>query len=132
MVFVDANLVIYHVEQPAIWGPKASARIADLMAAGESPAVTDLVRMECLVGPLRRGDAKLLNDFRAFFSSPDVRVLTITAAVAETAAVLRAVHGFRPLDALHLAAAIEHHCSLFLTHDAHLARCTAMAVEVLT
>ena len=35
MVFLDANPVIYHVEQPAEWGPKSSARITALVAAGE-------------------------------------------------------------------------------------------------
>ena len=36
------------------------------------------------------------------------------------------------LDSVHLAAAIEHGCGLFLTADAQLARCTAISVEVLT
>ncbi len=35
-------------------------------------------------------------------------------------------------DCLHLAAAIEHGCGLFLTNDAQLPRCSAIAVEVLT
>lgn len=96
MVFLDANPVIYHVEQPARWGPKASARITAFVAGGEELALTDLVRMECLVGPLKKGDANLVNDFRTFFSSPDVRALPITAAVADRAAVIRAAHGFKP------------------------------------
>lgn len=74
MVFLDANPVIYHVEQPATWGPKTSARITAFVAGGEELAVTDLVRMECLIGPLKKGDTNLANDFRTFFSSPDVRV----------------------------------------------------------
>lgn len=132
MVFVDANPVIYHVEQPAIWGPKASARITALVAAGEPLAVTVLVRMECLVGPLKKGDAKLLNDFRTFFNSPDVRVLAITALVADRAAMIRATHGFKPLDALHLAAAAEHGCGMFLTNDAGLKGFPDITVEILT
>ncbi len=88
--------------------------------------------MECLVGPLKKGDAKLLNDFRTFFNSPDVRVLAITAAVADRAAMIRATHGFKPLDALHLAAAIAHGCGLFLTNDAQLKKCGGITVEVFT
>ena len=54
--------------------------------------------MECLVGPLKKGDAKLLNDFRTFFNSPDVRVLAITAAVADRAAMIRIVDvGYRDI-----------------------------------
>ena len=132
MVFLDANPVIYHVEQPAICGPKASARITALVATGEELAVTDLVRMEFLVGPLKQGDAQLLNDFRTFFNSPDVRVLAITARVADRAAMVRAAHGFKPLDALHLAAAVEHGCARFLTNDAGLRAFPDISVEVLS
>jgi predicted nucleic acid-binding protein len=132
MVFLDANPVIYHVEQPATWGPKASARITALIVAGELLAVTDLVRMECLVGPLKKGDATLLKDFRTFFQSPDVRVLSITAAVADRAALIRATHGFKPLDALHLAAAVEHGCTRFLTNDGGLKAFPDIPVEVLS
>jgi predicted nucleic acid-binding protein len=132
MVFLDANPVIYHVEQPPLWGPKASTRITAIVAAGEELSVSDLVRMECLVGPLKRNDTNLLNDFRTFFSLPDVRVLAVTASVADRAAVIRAVHGFRPLDALHLAAAIEHQCTRFLTNDAGLKAFPDIPVEVLS
>ena len=132
MVFLDANPVIYYVEQPVIWGPKATARITAFVAAGEPLAISDLVRMECLVGPLKKGDAKLSNDFRTFFISPDVRVLAITAAITDRAAMIRATHGFKPLDALHLAAAVEHGCGVFLTNDAGLKSFSDIVVEILT
>lgn len=132
MVFLDANPVIYYVEQPATWGPKTSARITAFVAGGEQLAVTDLVRMECLIGPLKKGDTNLANDFRTFFSSPDVRVLPITAAIADRAAVIRATQGFKPLDALHLAAAVEHACSRFFTNDGGLRSFPDISVEVLT
>src|SRR5262245_12240942 len=45
MVFLDASIIIYFVEQPLVWGPTASARLADLRAAGETFAATELVRM---------------------------------------------------------------------------------------
>ncbi len=41
MVFLDANPIIYYVEQPAVWGPKASARLAGLRAAGDDFAVAE-------------------------------------------------------------------------------------------
>ncbi len=132
MVFLDANLVIYFVEQTPLWGQKASARLAALRAAGESFAVTELVRLECLVSPLKAGDASRLADFTAFFAAPDLIVLPITTAVAQRAALLRATQQFQPLDALHLAAAIEHGCGLFLTNDARLKKCTDIPVEILT
>ena len=59
-------------------------------------------------------------------------VWPLTAAVCERAARVRATHGFRPLDALHLAAAVEHGCGLFLINDAQLVRFPDIPVEVLT
>jgi predicted nucleic acid-binding protein len=132
MVFLDANPIIYHVEQPSTWGPKATAQITAFIAAGQPLAVTDLIRMECLVGPLKSRDANLLNDFRTFFNSPDVRVLAITAAVAERAALIRATHAFKPLDALHLAAAVEHGCTRFFTNDSGLKSFPDIPVEILS
>ena len=45
---------------------------------------------------------------------------------------LRAQFAFKTADALHLAAAIEAGCGLFLTADTKLARCTSIPVEVLS
>lgn len=47
MVFLDANPAIYLIEQPINLGPKATARVSQLLANGERLAVSDLVRMEC-------------------------------------------------------------------------------------
>jgi predicted nucleic acid-binding protein len=131
IVFLDANPVIYFIEQPPVWGPKATARIAAFRAAGEQLAVSDLIRMECLVGPLKRADATTLNDFLAFFAAPDVQTLAVKAGVCDRAARIRATYNFKPLDSLHLAAAVEHGCGLFLTADARLARFPDITIEVL-
>ena len=37
MVFLDANPVIYLIEQPANLGSKVTARVSDLLASGERP-----------------------------------------------------------------------------------------------
>ena len=132
IVFLDTCPVIYFVEQPPVWGPKASARLAVLRAAGEQLAVSDLVRMECLVGPLKSGDATVLASYQAFFTAPGVQVLPMAAAVYDRAASIRATHGFKPLDSLHLATAVEHGCQLFLTNDARLSRFPDIPVEVLS
>jgi uncharacterized protein len=132
IVFLDTSVVIYFIEQPSIWGPKATARIAASLTLGERLAVSDLVRMECQVGPLKTSDALRLSKFVTFFAAPDMQVLPITATVCDRAARIRAAHNFKPLDSLHLAAAVEHSCGLFLTNDAQLARFPDIRVEVLT
>jgi predicted nucleic acid-binding protein len=134
IVCLDADCTIYFVEQNPVWGPKVTARLAALRAAGDEIAVSDLARTECLAKPLATGDVAVVADYQAFFTDPAVRVLPLTAAVCERAARIRAASGFqlKVPDCLHLAAAVEHGCGLFLTHDARLAQCKDITVEILT
>jgi len=63
LVFIDANILIYRLEAVPGLGARASARLATLHAAGDRIAVSDLVRLECRVGPLKSADAALLADY---------------------------------------------------------------------
>jgi predicted nucleic acid-binding protein len=132
MVFLDANPIIYLIERPAGFGAKTKARVTALLANGERLAASDLVRMECQVGPLRANDQLLLAQYLTFFRSPDLSVLTLTPAICDRAAQIRAQYGFKPLDSLHLAAAVEHRCTLFLTGDAQLKSFLDIPVEILS
>ena len=132
MVFLEASPVIYLVEQPANLGPKVTARVAALLASGDCLALSDLVRMECQVGPLKANDAVLLAKYITFFSSPDLDVLPVSSAVCDRAAQIRAQYGFKPLDSLHLAAAVEHGRTRFLSNDAQLKRFPDILVETLS
>ncbi len=131
IVYLNANFVIYFIELNPVWGPKVTAHLTALLAKGDHLAISDLTRLECQVGPLMAGNTVLLNQFTTFFQSPDVRVLPLTAAVCDRAAVLRAKYRFRTPDAIHLAAAIEHGCDRFLTNDIKLKSCMEITVEVL-
>jgi predicted nucleic acid-binding protein len=130
-VYLDSNIVLYLIEQPPDFGPRATARIADLRNAGDELVVSDLTRLECRHFPLGRGDAVTLGHFDAFFGQSTVEVVTLTTAVCDRATEIRAHHRVRTPDALHLAAAIESGCQLFLTNDLRLAGFTGMAVEAL-
>ena len=132
IVCLDSNIVICGVERDPAWKAKVEARIKAILAAGDTLAFSDAVRLECLVGPLQSGDASVLADYRKFFDSPALQALAVTSLVWERAAQIRAVFKLQPLDSIQLASAIEHGCGLFLTNDAHLAHCTAITVEVLT
>jgi uncharacterized protein len=130
-VFLDSNIVIYLIEQPVDLGAKASARIEGILEAGDRMVVSDLVRMECRVRPLAAKDELGLADFDDFFASEKVEVAPITAALCDRAAAIRAKHRFRPLDALHLAAAIEQGCQRFLTQDLRLEGFSDITIESL-
>jgi predicted nucleic acid-binding protein len=131
LLFLDSNIVIYLVEKSAVWGGPALARFQQLQDAGEQFAVSELVRMECSVGPLSRGDSALLAEFEAFFHASNVEILPLTCAVCDRAAVIRAAHRIRTPDALNLAAAVEGGCGLFSTQDVALGRFPDVPVEAL-
>ena len=134
IVCLDANIVIYLVERNPIWEPKVAVRLKAFAASGDTLAVCDLARAECLIGPLRSGNTGVVAEYQKFFASPSVQMLPLTVGVCERAAEVRIASAlyFELPDCLHLAAAIEHGCGLFLTNDVQLARCTAIPVEVLT
>ena len=132
MVYLDTNCVIYFVEQVAEWAPRVVARHERFWADDDRIVVGELTTAECLVGPFLTGDEVVEASFRAFFSDPEIRVLPISASICERAARIRATHRYELIDALHLAAAAEHGCGLFLTNDARLAGCTDIPVEVLS
>jgi predicted nucleic acid-binding protein len=131
ILFLDTNIVIYAVENPLVLGPRANARLVAARAVGDVFMISDLVRMETMVGPLRSGNAILQQDYMQFFASSDVRVVGITAAVCDRAALIRARHNFKPMDSLQLAAAVDHGANVFLTADVRLSSFTGLTVEVL-
>ena len=120
-VYLDTNCVIYFVEQDPVWLPKIVTQLSRFRAAKDELAIGDLTRAECLVGPFKRGDAKVEGSYRTFFSDPDIKMLPITAAICERSARIRARYSFKLPDALHLATAAENGCGLFLTADTKLA-----------
>jgi len=134
IVYLDTNCLIYLVEQNPVWGPKVVSRLHQLRLKGDEVATSDLARTKCLVQPYLKEDPDVLADYLAFFSSPHVRMLPLTAAVCERAAHLRAASGrkLKVPDCLHLAAAIEHGCGVFLTNDAGLTMCPSIDIEILS
>ena len=131
IVYLDSGIVISLVEKRAVWGPLVASRTSELEQAGSLFAVSDLTRMECRVGPLRSGDVQLMTAYLNYFGDPTLQIGSLTSAVCDRAAEVRARYGFKTPDALHLAAALEAGCDLFLTHDQALSRFTELTVEVL-
>ena len=132
ILFLDTNIVIYVVEGHPAFAPKVVQRLGSAQSAGDSFMISDLTRMECLVGPLKANNTAVEASFHAFFSRPDVQVVGITGAVCDRAARIRASYNFKPLDALQLAAAGEHRANVFLTADARLASFANVTVEILS
>jgi predicted nucleic acid-binding protein len=132
LIYLDSNIVIYLIEQPPIFGRKASARYAALLAAGDKFIVSDLTRVECRSKPLAAADLLTLRHYDFFFSHAAHQIGWLTTSVCDRATDIRGRYGFKTADALHLAAAIEAGCSTFLTNDVRLNRFPDLTVEVLS
>lgn len=128
LIYLDACLVIYLIEGHARW----RAPLAGAMAAMPEArfAVSPLVKCECLVGPLRRGDPLLERAYREAFEL--FEPLSMPEPVYFQAAQLRAHFGLRTPDALHLGCAQHHRCEALWTNDDRLAQAShGLACNVL-
>ncbi len=116
LIYVDSCLIIYLVERHAKWGKLIADVIAETpdMRLGLSP----LVKCECLVGPIKRGDPILQRAYEEMFSL--FATLAMPEAVYLQAAALRARFGIKTPDALHLACAQYHGCDALWTNDDRL------------
>jgi len=119
-VYLDSCIVIYVVEAP----PEIRETVRSALRPGEGQApqvyISALTRLECRVRPLRENATELLATYDRFFGSRDLRRCRLTGAVYDLATELRAMHGIKTSDALHLAAALESGCSEFWTNDLRL------------
>jgi uncharacterized protein len=128
LVYLDAAPVIYEVEHAAGAIP-AALRQAGFADAGL--VASDLTRLECRTQPIQRGNESLLSDFDQFFAETVGLIVTLDTAVVDCATQIRAVHGLKTADALHLAAALVSGCDAFLTNDLRLAR-TEVSLQFIT
>src|SRR5579862_8907785 len=110
LVYLDSCLLMYFYDHTGPFNVRATTRLMALAAAGDRLAVSDLVRLECRLKPVRTGDTAKRAVYDAFFIRPDVHVVPITTAVFDRATLIRATHLFKLGDSLHLAAAAEAGC----------------------
>lgn len=119
-VYLDSCIVIYLIQAPP--EIRRVVRAALRPPDREPPLlhISALTRLECRVWPLRRGAAELLASFDRFFASRDLRRCRLTSSVFDRATELRAIHGLKTPDALHVAAALESGCGELWTNDRRL------------
>jgi predicted nucleic acid-binding protein len=129
-VYLDACIAIYYVERNPALFPAIEASLLPADGPGPRIAYSDLVRLECRVSPLRRGDQALLARFDAFFNVPGRLAIALDAPVFDSATQLRATHRLKTPDALHLAAAIRGGCDAFWTNDDRLRRAAENHVAI--
>lgn len=116
------------MERHPVWSERVAAATAG--ASNSRLAISPLVQLECLVGPLRRGDPVLKEAYESVFRL--LQPLDMPEQVYVQAAGVRAQFGLRTPDALHLSCARHHRCEALWTNDDRMARAShGMARNVL-
>jgi predicted nucleic acid-binding protein len=118
VIYLDSCIMIYAVEDDGERGRVARQALADLVDV--ELVVSPLVVMECITGPMKKGDLALVDYYRSTLAR--ATRAPFDEDVFVRAAELRARHGLSTPDALHLAAAQKAGCSALWTNDRRLER----------
>ena len=128
LIYVDACLLIYAFESHPRHADTVRKRLGQ--AQPGSLAISPLVQLECLVGPMKTGNVVLQNYYEEGLRQ--LVNLPLPQAVYLQAARMRAQFGLTAPDAIHLAAAQHHRCSALWTNDDRLAQAAyGLAVNVI-
>ena len=117
LIYLDACLLIYAIEAHPVWASDVSNAMKNKSDARF--AISPLIKMECLVKPLKTADVAMQRRYEAGLSQ--FVQLPMTEIVFIQAAMLRARFGLKTPDALHLACAQQHGCTALWTNDDRLA-----------
>ncbi len=119
--------MIYAFENHALHGP--TVRSAFERAVPGQLAISPLVKLACLVAPMRSGNLVLQRHDEQGLAQ--FSLLDLSDPVFVQAAALRARFGLKTPDAIHLAAAQVHGCEAIWTNDERLAQAAhGLAVAV--
>jgi uncharacterized protein len=118
LIYLDACLLIYAIEDHPVWALDVRAALKNEPDARF--AVSPLIKMECLVKPLKTGDIAMQRRYEAGLNQ--FVQLPMTEQIFLQAAMLRARFGLKTPDALHLACAQHHGCTALWTNDDRLAQ----------
>lgn len=128
LIYLDSCIVVYAFEQH----PQHAARLLERLDTRPAHgfAISPLVKLECLVRPIRDGNLVLQRHYEQHLQR--LTRLGLGEEVFVQAAQLRARFGLKIPDALHLACAQQHGCEALWTNDERLSSAAhGLALNVL-
>lgn len=118
LIYLDTCVVIYLAERHPQWCDRVTDAVG--RAGNARFAISPLVKMECVVGPVQQADPALQRKYGEWFAA--FQTLQMIEPVFLEAAVLRARFCLKTPDALHVACAQHHRCDALWTNDNRLAK----------
>ena len=127
-VGLDTAPLIYFIEENPTY-IKTTTPFFEAMDRGDFKVVTSMVTLlEVLVHPLRKNNKALAAEYREILLNSKLVTLTVSSAIAEKAAQLRATHNIRTPDAIQISAALDAGATYFFTNDIRLPEIPAMQI----
>ena len=130
-VFIDTAPFIYFIEKSDLYFDTMKRFFENCYGKGTRLATSAITMEEYCVYPLKNGNAKSVQNFRAFLADMEIPVLSVDSEIAYLAATLRAKYlAIKAMDALQLASAICSDCDVFLTNDKQLRQVEEIQVSL--
>lgn len=120
---LDTSIFIYHFESHSRY-LSLTRTLLNQIQSGHSHGVTSVVTlMELNVHPWQQQRPAVAQEYEMLLVSfPNLSMLDVDRSIARRAAQLRAIHRVQPADALHVATALCHSATGFVTNDLRLQR----------
>jgi len=120
-VFLDTSPVIYYLQRDLLYFEQTKNVFFNLGMVGAEFVLSDITIAEYCVFPIRTKNDKLVEELKGFIRESDIEIFHTSENIAIKAAHIRAKYkGFKMMDSLQIATAIESGCDLFLTNDKQL------------
>lgn len=120
---LDTCILIYHIERHPVYFPMTQSLLADIELGRFSAVASMLTLMEITVRPWQLQRSDVVHDYEEILTRfPNLTLIDVTRDIARQAARLRAQYRLRPADALHIATALVHGATAFVTNDRQLTR----------
>ena len=132
VVYVDTSIIIYTVEKFPEYLPLLESMWVSFHAREIEIVSSELILMEVLVTPFKRGDNLLVNAYEQLLFSTRMRLIPISQSVLRNAAQMRASSNLKTPDALHAATALSINCTVFLTNDKGFRNVTNLPTVILS
>jgi predicted nucleic acid-binding protein len=132
IVGLDTAPLIYFIEENSTYLERVCAFFTAMEQDEFQVISSTLILTEVLVHPLRTGNTALAQHYRdILFNQENLAIVSVSPAIAELAAQLRATYNLRTPDAIQIAAAIQGNAAFFLTNDARLPAIPDLEILVL-
>lgn len=123
IIGIDTSVFLYHFEASQRYLPVTTVLLSHVQSGKIRGIISTVTIMETTVRPWQLEREAAARQYELYLSHfPNMTIFDVDRHVARRAAQLRASHRLHPADALHLATAVVHGATCFITNDYALRR----------